>query len=413
MGSVDTTAAAVERIFRAEYGRVVASLAAWSRDLSLAEEAVGEALAVALESWPAAGVPENPAGWITTTARRKAIDRLRRARILQNKHEQLIESEKTVDWQEDEGPPDERLGLIFACCHPTLSREVQVTLTLKILGGLDIAEIARAFLAPEATIAKRITRAKQKIRDAGIPLVVPGAHRLPARLDAVLLVIYLVFNEGYSATSGEALVRRELCAEGIRLGGVLCELMPDEPEVLGLTAMMLLCDARRRARVSAEGRFVRLEDQDRDLWDAAEIERGTALLDRAVRHRAPGPYQLQAAVAALHARAARWQDTDWPQIAALYRRLALIHPTAVVALNRAVAISMSEGPAEGLADLEAADVAQELDRYQPFHAARADLLMRAGRTGEAKAAFARARALSSNPVEREFLGERYAELSGG
>jgi RNA polymerase sigma-70 factor, ECF subfamily len=410
---VDTTTAAVERIFREEYGRVVASLAAWSRDLSLAEEAVGDALAVALESWPTAGLPDNPVGWITTTARRKAIDRLRRAHTLKRKHEQLIESEMTMDWQEDEEPPDERLGLMFACCHPTLSREVQVTLTLKILGGLGVAEIARAFLVPEATIAKRITRAKQKIRDAGIPLEVPSAQRLPERLDAVLLVIYLVFNEGYSAGCGEDLVSRELCAEGIRLGGVLSDLMPDEPEVLGLTALMLLCDSRRRARVSGEGRFVRLEDQDRGLWDVGQIERGTALLDRAVRHRAPGPYQLQAAIAALHAQARHWQDTDWPQIAALYTQLALIHPTAVVQLNRAVAISMSEGAEHGLRDLEQADLARELDRYQPFHAARADLLMRAGRAAEAKAAFVRARELSSSSAERAFLDERQTELSLG
>jgi RNA polymerase sigma-70 factor (ECF subfamily) len=410
---VDTTASAVERIFREHYGRVVASLAAWSRDLSLAEEAVGDALAVALESWPSAGVPENPVGWITTTARHKALDRLRRARTLQRKHEQLIESDTSVDSLPLQELPDERLGLIFACCHPTLSREVQVTLTLKIIGGLQIAEIARAFLVPDATIAKRITRAKQKIRDAGIPLEVPSAERLPDRLDAVLLVIYLVFNEGYSSDSGEDLQRRELCSEGIRLGGVLCELMPDEPEVLGLAAMMLLCDSRRRARVDAEGRFVRLQDQDRTRWDAGQIERGTALLDRAVRHRAPGPYQLQAAIAALHAHARDWQETDWPQIAALYTRLALIHPTAVVQLNRAVAISMSEGPVEALRDLERAELALELDRYQPFHAARADLLMRAGRDSEAKVAFARARELSANPVERAFLEERHAELSAG
>jgi RNA polymerase sigma-70 factor, ECF subfamily len=414
---VDTTTAAIERIFREHYGRVVASLAAWSRDLSLAEEAVGDALAVALESWPRNGLPENQVGWITTTARRKAIDRLRRARVLQAKQRELIEREMSIEPDDGLGaadePTDERLGLIFGCCHPTLSPEAQVTLTLKVLGGLEIDEIARAFLVSEATIAKRVTRAKQKIRDAGIPLEVPSAQRLPERLEAVLLVIYLIFNEGYSAGTRDELVRRELCTEAIRLGGVLGELMPDEPEALGLAALMLLCDSRRRARTTAAGAFVRLEDQDRGLWDAGQIERGTLLLDRAVRHRAPGPYQLQAAVAALHARAARWQDTDWPQIAALYGQLARIHPTPVVRLNRAVAVSMSEGAARGLHELEQAELAGSLDSYQPFHAARADLLRRAGRAGEARAAFLRARELSTDPVERAFLAERHAELAVG
>ena len=408
---VDSPATAIERVFREEYGRVVAAMASWTRDLSLAEEAVQDAFAVALETWPRQGIPNNPAAWITTTGRRKVIDRLRRDRTLERKYEHLVE-EDTVDeeWIEDEQIPDERLGLIFACCHPTLAREVQVTLTLRMLGGLTVPEIARAFLVPEATVAKRITRAKQKIRDAGIPFDTPAPARLPDRLDTVLLVIYLIFNEGYSATAGDALVRRELCAEAIRLGSVMSALMPDEPEVLGVTALMLLHDARRGARVSPDGRIVLLEDQDRTLWDREQIERGTALLDRAVRYRAPGQYQLQAAIAALHALAERPEDTDWAEIAALYGRLVEINPNAVVRLNAAVAVAMSEGPDAGLELLGDEELARELDDYMPFHAARADLLRRAGRGTEAAAAYERARALASNALESAYFDERLAAL---
>ena len=409
---VDSPASAVERVFREEYGRVVAAMATWTRDLSLAEEAVQDAFAVALETWPRQGTPRNPAAWITTTGRRKVIDRLRRDRTLERKYEHLVEEEAVNDdWLEDEEIPDERLGLIFACCHPTLAREVQVTLTLRMLGGLTVPEIARAFLVPEATIAKRITRAKQKIRDAGIPFDTPTPARLPDRLDTVLLVIYLIFNEGYSATAGDALVRRELCAEAIRLGSVMSALMPDEPEVLGLTALMLLHDARRRARVSPEGRLVLLEDQDRTLWDREQIERGAGLLDRAVRYRAPGQYQLQAAIAALHALAERPEDTDWEEIAALYGRLEQINPNPVVRLNAAVAVAMSEGPDAGLELLDEEELVRELDDYMPFHAARADLLRRAGRASDAAAAYGRARALASNELETAFLDERIAALS--
>jgi RNA polymerase sigma-70 factor (ECF subfamily) len=399
-------------VFREEYGRVVAAMTSWTRDLSLAEEAVQDAFAVALENWPRQGTPDNPAAWITTTGRRKVIDRLRRDRNLETKYPHLIQEEAvTDDWSDDRELPDERLGLVFACCHPTLAREVQVTLTLRMLGGLTVPEIARAFLVPEATVAKRITRAKQKIRDAGIPFDIPPPQRLPDRLDVVLLVIYLIFNEGYSASVGDSLIRRELCAEAIRLGSVMSALMPDEPEVLGLTALMLLHDARRGARVSPDGRLVLLEDQDRTLWDREQIERGAAVLDRAVRYRAPGQYQLQAAIAALHALAERAEDTDWEEIAALYGRLVELNPTPVVRLNAAAAVAMCDGPEVGLELLDDPELERELDDYLPFHAARADLLRRAGRSAEAARAYERARRLASNALETAFLDERIAALS--
>jgi RNA polymerase sigma-70 factor, ECF subfamily len=404
-------ARAVERTFREQWGRVLAALTVWCGDLSLAEEAVQDAFVVALESWPERGLPDNPGGWITVTARRKAIDRLRRAKVLEARYERLLEESVSIeDAVSDEQLPDERLGLIFACCHPALAREAQVALTLRVLGGLTVAEIARAFLLPEATVAKRITRAKAKIRGALIPFDVPPEPRLPDRLEAVLLVIYLIFNEGYAASAGDQLIRRELCAEAIRLALILCALMPDEPEVLGLGALLLLQDSRSDARVSADGRPVLLERQDRTRWDAGQIAQGLGLLDRALRYRAGGVYQLQAAIAALHARAEAPEQTDWPQIAALYRRLETLTPNPVVTLNRAVAEAMADGPEVGLRGLADVALARELDEYLPFHVARADLLRRAGRPLDAADAYTRAAELSDNAAERAFLAERRAEL---
>ncbi|MFO1463263.1 MAG: RNA polymerase sigma factor [bacterium] len=410
--------AMLEQVFREDYGRMIATLIRLSGSFDLAEEALQEAFAAALADWERQGVPRNPGAWLTTVAHRKLIDALRREKTKSDKRPQLqfeTETRRPVAGEAaaTEGTmeyPDDRLRLIFTCCHPALAREAQIALTLRTLGGLTTAEIARAFLLPEATLAQRLVRAKAKIRQAGIPYQVPAREILPDRLQSVQAALYLIFNEGYSATSGEQLVRGELCAEAIRLARLLGELMPETPENQGLLALMLLQDSRRLARTDSEGDLVPLEEQDRSLWNREQIAEGIAMLDRALQQRSGGPYQVQAAIAALHAQAETPAETDWAQIASLYEALLRMLPTPIVALNRAVAVAMSAGYERGLALIDAAAASEQLEGYPLYHAARADLLRRLGRAGPAAEAYARALELTTNRVERRYLKRRLAEL---
>lgn len=410
----------VEQTFRAEHGTVLGALVSHLGDLDLAEDALQDAMLTALESWARDGVPRNPAAWITTVARRKAIDRLRRDKTFEQKQVELqwlAELERPDAMDLDGQPiPDERLKLIFACCHPALALDARVALTLRTLGGLTTPEIARAFLVSVPTMNQRITRAKSKIKHAGIPFEIPTTQRIPERLDAVLEVLYLIFNEGYSATEGDDLIRHELCAQAIRLTHILVELLDHEPllrpdaEALGLLAMMLLHDARRSARVDFDGELILLQDQDRSLWNQSEIAIGVALLDRAVEMRSPGTYQLQAAISALHAQAHTFADTDWTQIAALYGQLALIEGTPVVNLNFAVALGMARGPLVGLMMMENRNLDNTLADYHLYHAARADLLRRAGEFQAAREAYQRALELAGTRPERAYLTRRLDSL---
>jgi RNA polymerase sigma-70 factor (ECF subfamily) len=404
----------VERVFRQERGRILATLIRLVGDIDLAQESLASALEAALVQWPAEGTPENPRAWLIRTARNKAVDRLRRGALFEEKRaalelETALASPAAPDVEE---PVDDRLRLIFTCCHPALAVEAQVALTLRTLGGLETEQIARAFLVPVATMAQRLVRAKAKIRQAGIPYRVPEPDEMPARLDAVLAVIYLIFNEGYAASSGAALVRRETCEEAIRLGRLLVELMPAAAEARALLALMLLQDARRDARVDPDGEIILLEEQDRARWDRGAIEEGLSLIDGTLRAAFPGPYALQAAIAGVHAQSARAEETDWIQIVGLYTLLGELHPSPVVSLNHAVAIAMATGPAEGLRRIEALAASGALADYHLLPAARADLLRRLGRFSEAAAAYRQALALAGNQSDRRFLQRRLIEVGG-
>jgi RNA polymerase sigma-70 factor, ECF subfamily len=409
-------------VFREEHGRAIATLIRVLGDFDLAEEAVADAYVVALERWPIDGIPDSPGAWITTAARNRAIDRIRRRRRFAERAATIArdavfdaearEAVLLAAAEDDVAPiPDDQLRLIFTCCHPALAPEASVALTLRTLGGLTTPEIAAAFLVPEPTLAQRLVRAKRRIRGAAITYEVPSADRLPDRLDAVLRVLYLIFNEGYEASAGDALIRHDLCAEAIRLARVLVGLMADEPEAVGLLALMLLHDARRNARVDGDGAIVLMEEQDRSRWDADRIAEGRALVERTLRMGRVGPYQLQAAIAAVHDDAARYEDTDWPQILGLYEVLVRVAPTPVVALNRAVALAMVSGPAAGLAAVDELAADGSLAGYRFLHAARADLLRRLGRWEEAAAAYHRALESTPSVPERAFLERRLREVA--
>jgi RNA polymerase sigma-70 factor, ECF subfamily len=413
----DPVSAAVARAFRDERAIVLATLIRQAGDFQLAEDAVQDAFEAAVTAWRRDGIPASPGAWITTAARRRAIDRLRRDRSVADRAERLAEltrldaqHEKKPSMEDESTIVDDRLRLIFTCCHPALEMPARVALTLRALGGMTTGEIARAFLVAEPTMGKRIVRAKRKIADAHIPYRVPADEELPERLRGVLRVVYLIFNEGYAATGGDRLVRGELCDEAIRLGELLTRLMPDDAEVWGLSALMLLHDGRRAARVDSSGRYVALDEQDRSLWDQGRIQEGLARLERAVRLRRPGEYQLQAAITALQIQAPDAEATDWAQIAELFGALARLNPSPVVELNRAVAVGLASVPAAGLALLEPLLGDSALEHYQPLHAAHAELLSRAGDAAGAARAYERAIALSANAVERAELKRRLDAL---